>query len=92
MFGKAVFSEKENRLNKISIVWIYVTQVRKNKTRWCNKVDCNKLLVARGEERVDGNYSKNMKQKRNTYTANKIFRKNLEDFRNHLILTIYNTT
>jgi hypothetical protein len=32
-FGKVVFSEKENRLNKISIVYIYVIQVRKNKTR-----------------------------------------------------------
>jgi hypothetical protein len=31
--GKLFFSEKENRLNKISIVWIYAIQVRINKTR-----------------------------------------------------------
>jgi len=45
IFGKVVFSEKENRPNRISIVWIYVTLVRRNKTRRYNNVDFNKLLV-----------------------------------------------
>jgi len=33
IFDKIVFSEKGNWLIKISIVWIYVIQVRRNKTR-----------------------------------------------------------
>jgi hypothetical protein len=81
IFGKIVFSEKENRLNKINIVWIYVIQVRKNKTRCYNNADCNKLLVARGKTRTDGNYSIKLNGKGRHKLQIRFSEKKLKDFR-----------